>query len=73
MFKVKQRSVAELIDKHLAEQHGVEEITRRFRNSVIVRALEKANGNVTHAAKLLRVHRNSIQRWKKFYEVRAQR
>lgn len=60
---VKQQSVKELIDKEIGEGRGIDNIVERFKNCVLTRALEMSEGNKTSAAKLLKCHRNNIQRW----------
>lgn len=59
----KQKSVEELILQEIADGRGIENILFRFRNSVIIGALNQANGNVTHASELLKCHRNNLHRW----------
>lgn len=61
--KVVQQSVVELIDKEIADGRGMENIVERFKNCVLTRALEMTEGNKCGAAKLLKCHRNNIQRW----------
>jgi len=62
--KIQQRSVEELIERNLIlHGRGMDEIWTRFRNTVIVKALLLSDGNITAAAKLLKVHRNTLDRW----------
>lgn len=60
---VAQQSVQELIDKELNEGRSIHDIVERFRNCVMVRALELNNQNQVKAAKLMKVHRNTVSRW----------
>ena len=63
---VQQRSVEELIERNLVlHKRGMDEIWVRFRNTVVVKALALRDGNITHAAALLKVHRNTLARWMK--------
>jgi DNA-binding protein Fis len=72
MRALKQQSVTELIEKHLLNGDSCAEIIDRFRNSVIAYAMGHCDGNITRAAKLLKIHRNSIIRWMKKYNVKAE-
>ena len=63
MLKVKQASVAKLIDKELLEGKGMDAIMERFQNSVLVHALNLRGGNISQTAVLLKTHRNNVIRW----------
>jgi len=63
MTKLQNKSVAECIDKYLESGLGVEEMLDLFRNSVMVHALSLTHGNVSKCAEMLKIHRNSCQRW----------
>jgi DNA-binding NtrC family response regulator len=61
---VQQRSVDELIERNIVlHQRGMDEIWLRFRNTVIVKALQICDGNASHAAIMLKIHRNTLGRW----------
>jgi transcriptional regulator with PAS, ATPase and Fis domain len=63
---IQQHSVEKLIERHLSVHHrGMDEIWALFRNTVIVKALKMENGNISHAAKRLKVHRNTLANWMK--------
>ena len=68
-LKVKNKNVAQLIDKFIGDGVGIDNIMLRFRNSVIVHALTLTEGNVTRAALLLKTHRNNLERWLKEYRL----
>lgn len=62
--KIQQRSVEELIERNLlVHKRGMDEIWDRFRNTVVIKALDLSKGNVSAAARLLKVHRNTLDRW----------
>jgi DNA-binding NtrC family response regulator len=63
MIQVRQKSVEELIDKELYEGRGADEILDRFRNCVVVRALNIKEGNITKTAEMLKCHRNTLTHW----------
>ena len=69
-LKVKNKNVAELIEKFIEDGLGIDDIMLRFRNSVIVHAMTLTEGNVTHAARVLKTGRENMYRWIKEYEVR---
>jgi DNA-binding NtrC family response regulator len=61
---IQQRSVEELIDRNLLEhKRGMGEILDRFQNTVVIRALELRQGNITHAAAMLQVTRTTLVAW----------
>jgi DNA-binding NtrC family response regulator len=62
-LKVRNKNVAELIDKFVGDGVGIDSMMLRFRNSVIVRALTLTSGNITHAAAMLKTHRSNLERW----------
>ena len=47
--------------EHTGLKDMVREATTRMERAIIERALEKTGGNVTHAARLLRISRKSLQ------------
>ena len=69
---LKNATVADYIDKALREGKGMEEILLRFKNSVIVRALELQEGNVSQSAILLKTARNNLIRWMQEYRIAEQ-
>jgi DNA-binding NtrC family response regulator len=71
MREVKQQSVRELIEQYLDEGVGLEDMVKRFRNSVVVHAMARSNGNQVHAAKLLKTHRNNLVRWLNEFQIDA--
>lgn len=64
-IQIKQQSVIDLINKELQEGKGIEAISGRFYNCVIVQALTLTNGNVSRAAVILKTARNNLVRWMK--------
>lgn len=62
-----QPAVLKLIDKELQDGRGLHEIVERFRNCVMVRALNICSGNRSHAAELLKTHRNTVTQWTRKY------
>lgn len=64
-----QRSVDELIAKELHDGRSIEEIVDRFKNRVVVHALQICDGNQTHAAALLKTHRNNVVHWINKYDL----
>lgn len=64
-----QRSVDELIGKELHDGRGIEEIVDRFKNRVVVHALQICDGNQSHAALLLKTHRNNVVHWIHKYDL----
>jgi transcriptional regulator of acetoin/glycerol metabolism len=63
---IQQRSVEELIERHITvHHHTMDEIWVLFRNTVVVKALAVSDGNISHAADSLEVHRNTFTRWMK--------
>ena len=61
---IQQHSVEELIERNITvHRRGMDEIWARFRNTVVVKALTMCDGNISRAAKLLKVHRNTLARW----------
>ena len=69
--RVAQKSVQELIDKELDEGRGIHDIVYRFRNCVIVRALERCQNNQVHAAELIKTHRNTVSKWVRFHGLQG--
>ena|ERR1700756_457855 len=63
MKQVQQKSVREWIDIYFANNHSMQEILDRFKNTVLFHALVRCEGNISKAAVLLHTHRNTIQRW----------
>ena len=68
-MKGKQASVLQLIEKELRDGRSAEEIVRRFRNCVMIRALELCDWNQLRAAALLKTHRNNLVRWIQEYKL----
>jgi DNA-binding NtrC family response regulator len=69
---VEQRSMEELIDINLLKhERSIEQICERFKNTVIVRALEIKGGNVSQAAVLLKTNRNNLVRWIQEFGIKA--
>jgi DNA-binding NtrC family response regulator len=68
-LRVKNKNVAELIDKFIGDGVGMDQIMLRFRNSVVVRALTLTEGNVSRAAVLLKTHRNNVYDWLREYKM----
>lgn len=61
---IQQRSVEELIERNLVvHQRGMDEFWERFRNTVVIKALTLCEGNVARTAMMLKVHRNTLDRW----------
>lgn len=61
---IQQRSVDELIERNLLlHKRGMDEIWKRFRNTVVIKAITLSNGNISETARLLKVHRNTVDRW----------
>ena len=54
------------------EQRPFSELVAEFEKNVIVNALSEHNGNVTQTAKTLGMHRKSLQRKMKKYEISRQ-
>lgn len=69
MLKVKNKSVAQLIDKFVGDGVGIDSMMVRFRNSVIVHVLAQTDGNISHAARVLKTGRESIYRWLREYKI----
>lgn len=69
-LRVKQKSIAELIDQFIDQGNGIDDMMLRFRNSVIVRAMTLTEGNITHAARSLKTGRENLYRWLEEYKVR---
>lgn len=69
MKQLQQRSVAELIDSYLEDGFGLDEIMDLFCNSVMVHALGRNHGNVSETARMLKIHRNTAQRFMNKYHV----
>lgn len=64
MPNIQQRSVEQLIERNLLiHNRGVNEILDRFRNTVIIKALDLCSGNVARAAKMLKISENELQAW----------
>lgn len=42
---------------------GLDELVDKYRRELITRALKDCGGNVNEAAKILKVHRNTVSRW----------
>lgn len=42
---------------------GLEDLVDRYRRAIILATLQACDGNVNAAARVLRVHRNTITRW----------
>lgn len=63
---IQQRSIEELIERNLVlHQRSMNEIWIRFRNTVIVKALDLSKGNASKASQMLKVHRNTFGKWMK--------
>ena len=68
MLKQKLESlVEEMIGKGIRFQEARQEFEKRF----IARVLERENGNLSRAAKVLRIHRNTLS--KKIVEYKVKR
>jgi transcriptional regulator with PAS, ATPase and Fis domain len=68
--KVQQRSIEELIDLNLLHhKRSISEIMDRFQNTVIARALALKSGNISQTAELLQVHRTTLVRWMRQFDL----
>jgi DNA-binding NtrC family response regulator len=72
MKELKQHSVRELIDQYLFAGLGLDEMTELFKNSVIVRALGVNHGNVSKTSEMLKIHRNTAQRFMTKYKLKKE-
>lgn len=67
---VQQRSVVELIDRSIQlYRRRLDEIVDRFRNTVIVRALELNRGNIVHTSNVLGIDTMELKRWMDKYGI----
>ena len=72
MPEIKNRVIADEIESAILKGHGMHEMLDRMKNSILVHTLNREHGNITHAAKTLKIHRNNVANWLKKYNIRAE-
>ena len=59
------RLISTAINTELSSGRSYDEIYRRWLSCVVYCAMNRSKGNITETARLLKVHRNTLERWLK--------